>query len=222
MKIVLEHPATAKRLAWRVCDELFGENVVSNDALQALADGLIENDLNMSWAFETVLNSSLFFSDANLKTRIAPPETFVLGALIALNTENNPASTLVLSNIFDSLGRSLFRPPNVGGWDGGRLWLNARTLVARSNYVHSMIRNGLNRQAQPPDFEGIVETFADKKDTDAIVTQFGELLLGLDRNSEQGKSVVVAVARDAQKQPQSERWAFVADLLLNSSYAHLC
>ncbi len=222
LKIVLEHPATSKRLAWRVCDELFGENVVSEEALTELASGLVEHELDIEWAFETILNSELFFSEANLKSRIAPPETFVLGCLIALNTEGRPASTLALTNVFTSLGRSLFEPPNVGGWDGGRLWLNARTLVARSNFVHAVVHNGFNRNAKPPNFDGIVDTFEDNADVESVVSQLGELLLGLDRNAKADRAMIVAATREVENQPIDGRWAFAANLLLNSSSAQLC
>jgi len=222
LKIVLEHPATSQRLAWRVCDELFGENVVSQEALQELATGLAQRELNMEWAFETVLNSELFFSNENLKTRIAPPETFVLGSLIALETESCPASTLALDNVLTSLGRSLFQPPNVGGWDGGRLWLNARTLVARSNFVHAVVHNGLNRNATPPDFAGIVDGFKDNQDIESVVRQLVELLLGLDSNSESCQKMVKAASTEAEKHPTKDRWAYVSHLLLNSSSAQLC
>lgn len=222
LKIVLEHPATAKRLAWRICDELFGENVVSESAMAELATGLAERELDLAWAFKTVLNSGLFFSDANLKSRIAAPETFVLGSLIALETSVRPASTLALADVFVSLGRSLFQPPNVGGWDGGRSWLNARTLVARSNFVDAVIRNGMNRNAKPPAFDAIVDSFDDKENVDSVVVQLIELLLGLDRNSETGKAVAADASEQVKNQPIDTRWAFTAQLLLNSSSAHLC
>ena len=31
------------------------------------------------------------------------------------------------------MGQSLFRPPTVKGWDGGRTWINAGTWLARHN-----------------------------------------------------------------------------------------
>ena len=222
IKIVLEHPATAKRLAWRVCDDLFGEGVVSDDALAELAEGLTENQLNMRWAFETALNSELFFSNANLKSRVAAPETFVLGNLLALNTSARPASTLSLNEVFTQLGRSLFQPPNVGGWDGGRLWLNARTVVARSNFVHSVVSNGLNRKAMAPDFDGLVEGFENNTDIESVVIQLSELLLGLDRDSENDQRLIVEATKQADQQPAGKRWADTVQLLLNSSSAHLC
>ena len=222
LKIVSEHPATAKRLAWRVCDELFGEKVVSEKALAELGEGLSKNGLDMNWAFETVLKSELFFSDSNLKSRIAPPETYVLGSLIALNTHTRPASTLALSNIFTALGRSLFEPPNVGGWDGGRLWLNARTMVARSNFVHAVVGNGLNRNALPPNFDEIVDSFEENKSTESVVGQLGELLLGLDRKSKDDQAMITAVCEEVEKQPAKTKWAQATRLMLNSNSAQLC
>lgn len=213
---------TSKRLAWRVCDDLFGENVVSDEALEELAKGLRDNDLDMKWAFETVLNSELFFSDANLKTRIAPPETYVLGSLIALNTEVKPASTLALAEIFTLLGRSLFDPPNVGGWDGGRLWLNARTLVARSNFVNELINNGVNRTATAPNFDAVVDQFEDNKNLESVTVQFCELLLGIDRDSEAGRSMISVAKQQAEQQPKTKHWSHISHLLLNSSSAQLC
>ena len=222
LRIVLEHPATAKRLAWRVCDDLFGEKVVSDEALAELATALGEKKLDMNWAFETVLNSELFFSQANLKSRIAPPETFVLGTLLALNTESQPASTLALSDLLTQLGRSLFQPPNVGGWDGGRLWLNSRTLVARSNFNHAVVNNGMNRVAAAPNFDAIVDSFEDNQSVEAVVAQFAELLLGIDRDSDGGKTMISAAVQQTEKQPKKDRWAFASHLLLNSSSVHLC
>jgi uncharacterized protein (DUF1800 family) len=222
LKIVVEHPATSKRLAWRLCDEMFGEGVVSDDALTELAVGLADNKLDMQWGYETVLNSELFFSQSNLKSRIAAPETFVLGSLIALNTQTRPASTLALTNVFTSLGRSLFQPPNVGGWDGGRLWLNARTLVARSNFVHNVVKNGMNRNAIPPDFSSIIDSFDENTALESVVCQLGELLLGLDRESENDQALVAAASAQLSEKPENERWAFAAHLLLNSSSAQLC
>lgn len=222
LRIVLQHPATAKRIAWRICDNLLGENVASPAAIAELANGIGEHDLDLGQAFETVLKSELFFSDKNLKSQIAPPETFVLGPLIALDTQQSPASTAALSNAFSGMGRSLFEPPNVGGWDGGRTWLNARTIVARSNFVHNIIRNGMNRMGKPPQFQQVVDQFEKNDSVQSVVTQLAELLLGIDRNDKKDDAMVQMVARDTEKQPHDGRWAFAAELLLNSSSAQLC
>lgn len=61
VKILLEHPATARQLAWRLCHELMGDGVVGADDLDALADGLRQRKLDVGWAIETILRSELFF-----------------------------------------------------------------------------------------------------------------------------------------------------------------
>jgi hypothetical protein len=36
------------------------------------------------------------------------------------------------------MGEEPFRPPNVSGWDGGRLWINSSTLNARRQLVETL------------------------------------------------------------------------------------
>src|SRR5260370_18207191 len=55
VRLLLEHPATARRLAWRLCDLFLGEGAVGAAAVGALADGLRAHGLNVGWAVETVL-----------------------------------------------------------------------------------------------------------------------------------------------------------------------
>jgi len=132
------------------------------------------------------------------------------------------ASTLALSNVFTSLGRSLFQPPNVGGWDGGRLWLNARTMVARSNFVHAAIGNGLNRNALPPNIDGIVDSFEENTSVQSVVGQLGELLVGLDRNAKDDQAMIATVTKEVEKHSTKGRWVHAVRLILNSNTAQLC
>ena len=222
LDMVLKHPATPRRLAWRICDELFGEQVVSDEALEELATGLVDHELDIEWAFATVLKSELFFSKENLKTRIAAPETFVLGNLIALDTTDTPASTMALDNVLTILGRSLFRPPNVGGWDGGRLWLNGRTLVARANFVHELVANGLNRNSKRPEYNRIINAFENPEDIESTVTQLSELLLGVDRDNVDDQGLIKNATRQAKQQSSETRWPFTVQLLLSTPSSQLC
>src|SRR5947209_5106494 len=79
VKMLLEHPATANRLAFRVCELFMGEGAADAAAVKALADGLRERCLDIGWAVETVLRSRTFFAEANLGTRIIGPVEYVIG-----------------------------------------------------------------------------------------------------------------------------------------------
>lgn len=50
-------------------------------------------------------------------------------------------------NLLPKMGQDLFRPPNVKGWDGGRTWINASTILARYNFLADLVAGGqkLNR-----------------------------------------------------------------------------
>ena len=52
---------------------------------------------------------------------------------------------MVLCDWNEQLGRKLFYPPNVGGWPGGRAWLNSRTAIARANFGAALVQGKLNR-----------------------------------------------------------------------------
>src|SRR5262245_22208152 len=73
VKVLLEQPATAKRLVWRLCDTFFGEKAVSAEAMASLTAALIEKNLDIGWAVNTILRSKAFFAEANIGTRIKGP-----------------------------------------------------------------------------------------------------------------------------------------------------
>ena len=147
VRIILEQPATADRLAWRICDLLMGEGV-TKPAIKALADGLRSHQLDVGWAVATVLRSRAFFASSNLGTRVQSPIEFIVGAVRALELLDPPPSTLVLADWAARLGQDLFNPPNVGGWPGGRSWLSARSLIGRANFATALVDGrGVGRDA---------------------------------------------------------------------------
>jgi len=88
-------------------------------ALGELAAGLRAQELDVRWGAETILRSELFFSPANIGSRVCDPVSFLVGPLRALECWRDPPSTLVLAEWVRRMGEDLFYPPNVGGWTGG-------------------------------------------------------------------------------------------------------
>jgi len=178
VRILLEHPATADRLAWRICDLLMGEGAVDKPALGELADGLRSNHLNTGWAVATVIRSRAFFAQPNLGTRVLGPVEFITSAVRSLELLDPPPSTLVLADWSARLGQDLFNPPNVGGWPGGRNWLSARSLIGRANFAAALVEGrGVGRDAV---FEPIslADRFRKGRNRSETISFFVELLLG--------------------------------------------
>jgi Protein of unknown function (DUF1800) len=175
VRMVLEHPATAERLAWRICDLFMGEGM-TKPAINALADGLRSHQLDVGWAVGTVLRSRAFFAESNLGTRVQSPVEFIVGAVRAFELLDPPPSTLVLADWAARIGQGLFNPPNVGGWPGGRSWLSSRSYVGRVNFATALVEGhgiGRDRPLNPID----LAIRHDRGRGDAV-TFCSELLLG--------------------------------------------
>jgi uncharacterized protein (DUF1800 family) len=137
LRILLEHPATARRLAVRLGEQFFGEAVLDMTGLDALAGQLRRDRLHVGRAVETILRSRVFFAEKNLATRVLSPVEFVIGAVRALEMFDPSPSTVALADWVTLLGQDLFYPPNVFSWRGGRRWINTRSVAgARSQHGH--------------------------------------------------------------------------------------
>jgi uncharacterized protein (DUF1800 family) len=197
--ILLQHPAASRRLAWRICGLLMGESVASDEAIDALAAGLRQQDLNIGWGVETVLRSELFFAEQNIGTKIASPVEFIINSVRALEAFDPPPSTVMLSKWSANMGQNLFYPPNVGGWAGGRGWLGARFVVSRANFASALVEGKLKRSAVPPDLHELAGRHTGAEDLETCVAFVTELLHGL---TEPQTELLRTVKQRAKKESQ--------------------
>src|SRR5262245_39247665 len=63
VKRLLPHPATSRRLVFKLCRQFFGEKGVPVEARESLAAGLRERGLDVGWAVGTILRSRAFFAN---------------------------------------------------------------------------------------------------------------------------------------------------------------
>jgi uncharacterized protein (DUF1800 family) len=175
--ILLDQPATAQRLAWRLCQAFLGENVADEAAVSTLADRLRRDDLHVGRAVAVVLRSELFFSKRNLHARVSGPTAFVVGSARAFELFDPPPSTVLLAEWVRRLGQELFFPPNVAGWPGGRSWLSSRTIVARANFAAALVEGRLHAgsSGDAPELMRLAARHGRAKDALAF---FSELLIG--------------------------------------------
>jgi Protein of unknown function (DUF1800) len=213
--ILLEHPATADRLAWRICGCFMGEGTVGSDALRELGEGLRSHDLDIGWALGTLLRSRAFFEEVNIATQVASPPQLVVGAVAALEIAD--ASTRVLADWVGRVGQDLFDPPNVGGWPGGRGWLGSRNLIARINLVAALIDGGAIGCAEPLNALGLAERHGAGLGPDELLSWFSRLLLGQEPDSDIRDRILASV----KSQPPAERARRLVAMILSSPDAQL-
>ncbi|HEY2837998.1 MAG TPA: DUF1800 domain-containing protein [Pirellulales bacterium] len=209
LELLVAQPATARRVAWRIANAFLGEHLATDEAIDALAAGLRERDLDLDWAVTTLLRSQRFFSAENLRARVASPVDFVVGALSALELNASPPSTLLLADWTARMGQELFYPPNVGGWREGRGWLSSRTIVARASFAAALARGELWSPAQAPALAALCERHGVAVELESAVRWFADLLWG-----EAPTLAVEEVVTAAAEAPEAERLGRAVALLL--------
>jgi uncharacterized protein (DUF1800 family) len=180
VKMVLDHPATAVRLAVRFGEMLLGEKALKKADMNSLAEGLRNHNLNIGWGIETVMRSRTFFAEDNLGGRVLSPVEYVVGVARALELFEPASSTLVLAEWCGRLGQDLFYPPNVGGWPGGRAWLTTRALLGRANYAAALVEGKLVGRSGPMDAVAL----ANRHKHDDVISFYTRLLLGTEATPE--------------------------------------
>lgn len=136
VRIALSQPACARFLVRKLFREFVSETVEPSDEMLApLVEGYRLRDYETAWLVETMLSSWVFFSPAAIKQKIKSPVDFVVGSVRSLEGR---ASPLKMAEACDRMNQSLFFPPSVKGWDGGKAWLNSATLLTRQNLAFAL------------------------------------------------------------------------------------
>jgi hypothetical protein len=159
VRIVLEQPAAARFLTRKLYQHFVNETANPPDGLlEPLCESFRKSDYDIAALVRTILASRHFYSSHAFRQRVKAPLEFALGAVQAVyrryredepEYQSLPQQMLVSS--LAALGQSLFAPPNVKGWPGGKSWLNTATLLERANLGESVAMGTLwaNRVAEP-------------------------------------------------------------------------
>jgi uncharacterized protein (DUF1800 family) len=134
---ILEQPQAARFVVGKlyrqfICDE----PEPKPELLEPLAIQLRENDWQIAPIVERVLGSQLFFSEHAIGRKVRSPADAAIGLLRSLEGTTNAHQ---LATDLAQNGQSLFFPPNVKGWDGGRAWVNSSTILGRANMMMRVI-----------------------------------------------------------------------------------
>jgi uncharacterized protein (DUF1800 family) len=205
VKMLLEHPATAQRLAYRICDLFMGEGAAAAASIKELAECLRKHDLAIGWAVEKVLRSRAFFAEKNIGNRVLSPVGYVIGTARALELTDPPPSTLILAEWIARLGQDLFYPPNVGGWPGGRSWLTTRSLIGRANYAAALVEGTQIGRPGPMDPLGLARRHGQGRDRNATIGFYAMLWLGTEPTTVWTDRLTAALGPDDAATPQMMR-----------------
>ncbi|MDB5308998.1 MAG: hypothetical protein JWO38_3200 [Gemmataceae bacterium] len=145
VRVILEQPATARFLVRKLYTFFVSETPPPDALLEPLCESFRKTDYDVAGLVRTMLASRHFYSDHAFRRRIKSPVEYVLGAVRAVyrryaetDPEYRPLPQQVLVPRVTAMGQSLFAPPNVKGWPGGRAWLNTSTMLERANFAAAL------------------------------------------------------------------------------------
>ena len=108
------------------------------DAIDLLADTLMESDYDIRATLRVLFNSD-FFKNARF-ARLKSPTEVVVGTLRLVGGAEFPAPGLGdLSRQPCYMGQDLLNPPSVEGWHTGVEWINSGSLMRRVNFTADLV-----------------------------------------------------------------------------------
>lgn len=137
VSIIYEQPACARFWATTLLNN-FVYNSPEPQLVDELAAVIRKNDFNLAPVLSTLLSSNVFFSPRAYRALVKSPVEFVVGTHKALALPQIVAGAPFALN---KMGQILFYPPNVAGWPGGTNWMTSQMVIARQNFLASLVNS---------------------------------------------------------------------------------
>ncbi|MBX7259825.1 MAG: DUF1800 domain-containing protein [Candidatus Hydrogenedentes bacterium] len=141
--IIFEQPATSQFMAKKLWTYFAYENP-EPELVDELANTLRQNNFELRPMLRQMFMAQAFYSDKAVAQQIKSPVQTVLQLASDLDYDSPPFSAM--AQAAQRLGQDIFFPPNVKGWDGGRAWINANTLLVRYNLPGFLVTAKLKKE----------------------------------------------------------------------------
>ena len=183
--IILETPVTAEFIAGKLYRYLVREEL-DDTTRAALSATFRDSGYELRPLLRRILLSRDFYSPASYATQVKSPVHLAVSTYRKLGLTQLPTIP-DFNGLTAGLGQTLFNPPNVAGWAGGRTWITPALLLQRGN---------LFRDVLFPDTDGF---WAPDRATPGIYEQVG-------RRLEQGMNITAATQEgDAESSLLADR-----------------
>ncbi|MGI4865896.1 MAG: DUF1800 domain-containing protein [Janthinobacterium lividum] len=138
LTIIMQQPAAATFIVTKLYR--FFVNDVPNPAhIEELASAFRKSHYDIADLAERLFSADWFYDSANVGARIKSPVELIAGLRRTLNLQVD--NKLPLLGYQKALGQTLFMPPNVAGWPGGRNWIDSSSLLLRLQLPSILFKN---------------------------------------------------------------------------------
>ncbi len=135
--IILDAPVTAEFIAGKLYRFLVREEIDAATRT-ALGAAFREAGYELRPLLRRVFLSKDFYSSASYATQVKSPVQLVVSTYRKLGLTRLPTIP-DFNRLTAGLGQTLFNPPNVAGWAGGRTWITPALLLERGNLFRGVL-----------------------------------------------------------------------------------
>ena len=145
---ILAQPVTGEYVAGKLY-RYFVREEISSEVKADLGRSFRASGYQIKPLMRRMLLSRDFYSSASVGTQIKSPVHLVLSTYKKMGLHEVPTIP-DFGRMTGSLGQTLFEPPNVAGWAGGRTWITPATLLQRGNLFREVMFPDV-KNFRPPD-----------------------------------------------------------------------
>ena len=135
--IILAQEPTAEFIAGKLYRYLVREEL-SDQTRTSLGRTFREAGYELKPLLSRIFLSRDFYSPTSYATQIKSPVQLVVSTYRKLGLDEMPTIP-DFNRLTSRLGQTLFNPPNVAGWAGGRTWINPGSLLQRGNLFRTIL-----------------------------------------------------------------------------------
>lgn len=196
VRILVAQKATSNFLARKLC-KFFVADDPDEALVQRIGQVYMDSNYNIKSMLRAIFTDDVFLSNKSYHAKIKSPAEFVIGTLKLLQINELDAG---IPQAMEKMGQSLFKPPNVKGWDGGPAWIATDKMMQRFNFAAKMSTGRFNEVLKQSTPLQIVEKQG-LNNSREIVEYFLALMLDSDVPASTQKRLITYVASDINGNP---------------------
>lgn len=174
-----------------ICGKLYRNfvySVMDQDIVTEMASTMRTGNWEIRPVMLQLLTSAHFYDTTNIGALEKSPVDYMLGMVRQLGIANVPdfdtatsgRGTTDLVGRCETMGMRLLDPPNVKGWEGGRIWISTTTLTTRQKFGIDVAKGAIRRQGNPIytwDPVAVAKRFPDYSRIDTLSDDMAKALL---------------------------------------------
>jgi hypothetical protein len=145
---ILKQPVSAEFMAAKLY-RYFVRDDISSSVKSGLGRTFRDSGYQLKPLLRQLFLSKDFYSPASAATQIKSPVALVVSTYRKMGLRELPTIP-DFGRLTGGLGQTLFDPPNVAGWAGGRTWITPATLFQRGNLFRDVLFPDV-KSFRPPD-----------------------------------------------------------------------